>query len=135
MLSKKIILRFPPETVNIPVTCSLIKNFNIDVNIFKAKVNSEMGGVLGIELVGPKDKIFAALDWIKEQKLEIISTMKEFKKHSTKCIDCGFCVSVCPVKAITQDKKTLEVSVDTDKCVICAACAEACPLEAIDCIN
>jgi len=118
-----------------PITYTLIDKFNLQINIFKAKVTPETGGILGLELTGKKEKVDAAFTWIKKQKIKVLSIVKEFKKYDEKCIDCGFCVSMCPIKAISQDSKTLEVSIDRDKCIMCGACAQACPLQAIDCKN
>jgi NADH:ubiquinone oxidoreductase subunit F (NADH-binding) len=46
------------------------------------------------------------------------------------CIGCGACKRVCPVNAISGDKRQLHV-IDTDQCIRCGACEEACPIDAI----
>jgi ferredoxin len=49
---------------------------------------------------------------------------------TNKCTNCGSCVEVCPVEAISKgDKKH---NIDADKCVDCGACAGECPVEAIE---
>ena len=47
-----------------------------------------------------------------------------------KCIGCGACKRVCPVNAITGEKKTAH-SIDTKICIKCGACMEKCPTKAV----
>lgn len=50
-------------------------------------------------------------------------------KIDDKCTNCGACVDVCPVDAISPgDGKHV---IDKDKCVDCGACVDECPVEAI----
>jgi len=51
-------------------------------------------------------------------------------KITEKCVGCGACKRVCPVDAITGDKKGLHV-IDQDKCIKCGRCFETCKFEAI----
>ncbi len=49
--------------------------------------------------------------------------------HLDKCIGCGECSVVCPVKAIRiENKKSV---IDKTKCIGCASCMEACPTMAM----
>jgi len=46
------------------------------------------------------------------------------------CVDCGACVSECPVDAISEtDGKFV---VDAELCVSCGACAGVCPVSALN---
>lgn len=50
-----------------------------------------------------------------------------------KCIKCGACLKVCPVKAISKIEKDKKVTyvVDPKKCIACGKCVKACPVKAI----
>lgn len=41
------------------------------------------------------------------------------------------CLNVCPVKAISRDETTAQVSVDYDICIGCRSCVSACPFGAM----
>lgn len=47
-----------------------------------------------------------------------------------KCIDCGECVSACPLAALAFNDDN-HVEVDVDYCITCFACASVCPCNAI----
>jgi len=51
-------------------------------------------------------------------------------KITEKCRGCGLCITVCPVDAISGEKKALH-SIDQEKCIKCGACMAKCPFKAI----
>ncbi|MCD6236220.1 MAG: 4Fe-4S binding protein [Thaumarchaeota archaeon] len=50
-----------------------------------------------------------------------------------KCIGCGICSMVCPVKAVEMIGKGKEAIIKhyLYRCIYCAQCAESCPVKAI----
>lgn len=48
-----------------------------------------------------------------------------------KCTGCTLCSKVCPVEAITGEKKKVH-TIDNSKCTRCGACKESCKFEAIN---
>ncbi len=49
----------------------------------------------------------------------------------TKCANCGACINICPVRAISVEEKDLfyRPVVDEERCIDCGKCAELCPVE------
>jgi L-aspartate semialdehyde sulfurtransferase ferredoxin len=52
------------------------------------------------------------------------------KKDEELCIDCGACISLCPVKAIVIEKDWT-VDVKDKECIGCKLCTYSCPTKAI----
>jgi len=54
----------------------------------------------------------------------------EFEINRNRCIRCGHCFMVCPVKAIIWEKKKYP-KIDKNKCIKCKSCISSCPVMAI----
>ena len=134
MLRKKMILTFPPKIVEEPVTYKLIKEYGVWINILRARIDPSNGGKLVIEMKGQKKQIEDALKFIKDSKVEVEFLEQKVKWHQDKCVDCGACVSICPVGALSLNKKTFKLEFDYEECVVCGYCVESCPLKAIEVI-
>ena len=50
---------------------------------------------------------------------------------SDKCIACGICARICPVSAITGERKKPPFLIHQDICIKCGACIPKCPVNAI----
>lgn len=81
-----------------------------------------------IEISGTQQK--QAAEYMEKEGIRLNPINKVVKKDEEKCIDCGACISLCPVKAInTTEDWTVEV--DDLKCVGCNFCTKSCPTKAI----
>jgi len=58
-----------------------------------------------------------------------IRIIKENKKFTMSvCNQCGLCIDMCPVGALTRKKNGI-VWLDVNKCIGCQACVGFCPIE------
>lgn len=94
-------LNFSPEIVNQAVISDLIKNFDITFNILKANITPK-GGEMLIEIRGNQAQ--DGIEFLEGQGINLTPAKRVVKKDEEKCVDCGACVSLCPVSAITIDE-------------------------------
>src|ERR1035438_918712 len=108
-------LKFSPKMVNKAVITDLIKNFDVSFNILRADINPK-GGKMLIEINGSEAE--KGIEYIEKAGIDVSLVKRVVKKDKDLCIDCGACVSICPVKAIVvEDDWTVEV--DDTECVGC----------------
>lgn len=64
-----------------------------------------------------------------ETKIEVARFFREIKSHSHLCSQCGGCIAICPVNALSLKKVKggYEIKYDEDKCIGCKKCLEICP--------
>lgn len=120
-------LKFSPKMVNQAVITNLIKNFDVSFNILRADINPK-GGKMLIEIVGSEAQ--KGIEYIEKAGIDVSPVKKVVKKDNDLCIDCGACLSLCPVKAIYVEKDWT-VEVNDKECVGCKLCTFSCPTKAI----
>jgi len=124
----RLLLRFSEKVVGKPVTAEVILEQGVPVNILSAHIN-QLGGEILAEIPSAHlDKIVKAF----REKGVTVTVRKLIEVDSEKCFDCGACLSLCPVNAITL-KEDFSVVFDEGKCIgtTCGLCADACPTRAI----
>jgi len=120
-------LEFSPKIVNKATISDLMKNYDITFNIHRADITPK-GGKMLVEISGNQSK--EGVEFLEREGISVSPIKRVVKKDEEKCIDCGACVSLCPVKAITcTDDWTIEV--DDQICIGCDFCTSSCPTRAI----
>jgi len=132
MVKRRIVIIFPQELLDKPVTYHLIKDYDLIVNILKAHVTPKEQGQLVLELEGKKPDIEAGLAYLRKSGLTTQSLEKDINWDKKKCTHCTECVSVCPTNAFVIDRKTMEITFDAEKCIACGLCVDVCPYRAVE---
>ncbi len=120
-------LTFSPSIVNKTVISDLIKNFDVTFNILKADITPK-GGKMLIEISGSEAE--EGIKYMEKEGIQLNPIKKVVKKDEEKCIDCGECISLCPVDAIKMEENWT-VELDNQKCIGCGFCTTSCPTKAI----
>ena len=123
------VLRFPAETVNEPITYILIKEYDVQVNILNADITHGKEGNLLIEMSGGEEHVDEALVYLENKHVEISPVVKTILFNEPLCIHCGACSSVCFPGALTMDESSRKLQFKPDQCVACELCIKACPLQ------
>jgi len=126
---KRMVLRFPADTVNEPITYNLIKEYDVMVNILNADITHGKEGNLLIEMIGLKKSVDQAMAYLERKQVEISPVVKTILFNDSSCIHCGACSSVCFPGALNMDPSTWELQFSPEKCVACELCIKACPLQ------
>ena len=133
MTSKKIVLHFPKEKIDQPIISKLVKEYDLEFNILKAKITPEEEGILVLELSGEEKNYNAGIKYLKDLGLKIQPLEKDITRDEKKCTHCSACVVHCPTNALyIKDRKTMEVEFDKSKCILCDACIPVCPVHAME---
>ncbi len=124
----KILIKLTEELVAKPTTAEIILEHKVPINIITAHVTSKGGDYL----IDIPDEWLETVVTAFRKKGATVTLPNLIEIDKDKCFNCGACVSICPVEAITvaEDKS---VNFDQETCVgsTCSACVEACPARAI----
>ena len=128
----RILLRLNENLVSEPIVSEVILEHKVLVAILAAHINSK-GGEIVLEVPDNEtDKIATAF----RQKGATVAVPKFIEVDNNRCFNCGSCVAMCPVEAIsiTDD---LSIQFNKEKCVgsVCNICVDACPARAINSIR
>ena len=121
-------LRFSREIMKKPITSQVILEHKIPVNILSAHMNQ-----LGGEILAEIDSAHAeSVIRTFRRRGVLVDVRKLIEKDDENCIDCGGCVSICPMDAINFDVDGSVVLKD-ERCigVTCGLCLDACPRRVI----
>jgi ferredoxin len=128
-VKKRMVLRFPADTVNEPITYTLIKEYDVLVNILNADITPGKEGNLLIEMSGDEVRVDEALLYLEDKQVQISPVAKNILFNEADCIHCGACSSVCFPGALTMDGSSRKLVFTPELCVACELCIKACPLQ------
>ena len=130
MITKKVYLYFPKSETDKPIVYQLIKEYNLVVNIYRAKVTPEEEGYLSLEITGTEKDVERAFAYLNEFDVKIHSGNIGLLWDAERCTHCGNCIVHCPTGALNYiDRASRTVGFNEDKCVECLACIANCPYD------
>ena len=132
MQKKRIVLNYPPRLVDQPIISKLVKDFDLEVNISRARITPREEGKLVLEVTGKRSGLEAGFKYLSEIGVKVEPLAQDVKWHEDRCIHCTACISTCPTHALDVDRKSMEVSFKRDKCIACELCIPACPYQAME---
>jgi len=124
----RILLKFSEEIVEKPITAQVILEQKVPISIITAKTDSQGGEVLIEVSSADVERVIDAF----RNKGVTVRIPKLIEIDSEKCFDCGACLSLCPVSAVTL-KEDFSIAFDDKKCIgsPCGMCVDICPARAI----
>jgi heterodisulfide reductase subunit A len=116
-----------------------LKEFHLKMNPTKS---SKDGIFLAGAIQGPKDITQSVAQAGSAAALAAAPLVQGFIEKEmlvpsideTKCVNCGFCIQVCPASAITRNENN-QIVVNAVSCKSCGLCQPGCPTGAIQLIN
>ncbi|NTU88716.1 MAG: 4Fe-4S binding protein [Actinobacteria bacterium] len=129
-MRKRYKLTFPPAISREPIVYHLVKDFDLMPNILRSQIQPGCEGVMLLELTGTADKLVAAEQYLRDQKMVISPAAADIEHNDDLCVDCGLCASVCRQGALSLDALGALV-INRDLCVLCEVCVSTCPRRAI----
>ena len=131
MITKKLLLYFPTSETDKPIVYHLVKDYDLIINIYRAKVTPEEYGYLALEVSGTEENIEKGIEYARTFNVKINDADKGLKWDESRCTSCGNCLTHCPTNALfVTDVKSRKVSFDSNLCIDCLSCIKNCPFGA-----
>ena len=122
----KALLSFDTQKVTEPIISAVVLEKKVPLNILRAQIDEHGGHVL-VEI--PNQQSETVLKALRDLGVGV-QVKKLIEILRDRCVDCGHCITLCPVHAISY-KSDLTVEVEEQHCIQCGRCADACPVVAI----
>ncbi len=132
MAKRRIILHFPKQLVEQPITSNLTRNHDLVVNILRARVNPNETGRMVLEITGKKNNLKEGLQYLEGLGVKMRPLEQEVRWYEEQCTHCTACIPVCPSGALGLDRKKMLVSFASEHCIACELCIPVCPFHAVE---
>jgi ferredoxin len=128
MITKKLMLYFPKCECEKPIIYHLVKDHDLIVNVYRAKVTPEEEGYLVLDVTGSESAIEAGIEFVRTFNVTVNFSGKGVTRDETTCAHCGYCIPYCPTGALHIDNPdTRQVMYNEADCIECLACLKVCP--------
>jgi L-aspartate semialdehyde sulfurtransferase ferredoxin len=131
-VTKKLLLYFPRCEAEKPIVSQMVKEYDLMVSIFRARVTPEEDGYLVLDVTGTAENIQRAMGWVASLNVTVDEANKGVRLDEARCTGCGNCLSHCPSHALhVPDRRTMRVTFDGELCIECLSCLTVCPFGAV----
>jgi ferredoxin len=126
-MKEKYVLSYSQDAVGDPIIYSLIKRFDVMVNILRAEVTPGQEGRLLLELDGDEKSIGEAVAYLESREVTCLPASRAILWKEDGCVDCGACTGVCFSGALELDQASARLELKRERCIGCGLCVKACP--------
>jgi ferredoxin len=126
-MKEKYILEYSSATVEEPVIYTLVKRFDIKVNILRAEISSGQEGSMLVELEGEPERLAESRDYLASLSVMLSPIARSLTVREDSCVHCGSCTGVCFSGCLSMGSPEWALAVDREKCIACGLCVKACP--------
>lgn len=131
MITKKLFLHFPKCETEKPIVYHLVKDYDLIINIFRAKVTPDEEGYLVLDVTGTAEDIERGMAFVQTFNVTIDPVNKGVRWDKAACTDCGNCVPHCPTHALhIADRASMKLVFAEELCIECLSCLKNCPFGA-----
>ncbi len=128
MKTERVVLSFSPDSIRKPVTYLLVSNYQLRLNILRAKIMPGEEGRLLLEISGDEASIKNGLDYLKSLNVKVDEVKDFYTVAAEKCKEHRKCFQVCPAEAIAlKPARGALVAIIEDNCILCEKCKTVCP--------
>lgn len=132
MSKRKLLLTFPTNLIDKPITYHLVKDYDLELNILRARVTPKEEGRLIVELLGDEEKLESGETFLRDLGVGVKPLALDIAYYEERCIHCTACASVCRSGAITVRRDDMKMNLEKDKCIACELCVTVCPFKAVE---
>jgi len=126
-MREKYILEYSSAVVEEPVIYTLVKRFDIKVNILRAEISSGQEGSMLVELDGESEMLAQSRAYLASVSVTLAPIARSLSVREEDCVHCGSCTGVCFSGCLSMNHEDWDLVVDRDKCIACGLCVKACP--------
>jgi NAD-dependent dihydropyrimidine dehydrogenase PreA subunit len=119
----KIVLKFPQKIMQDPLLADVVLETGVRINIDRALVDGSIGEIV-IDV--PDERVEEVAEAFRRRGTEVREMDTPLVFDEAECVQCGACVSVCPVEVFKYSEDRT-ISIDLQRCVLCKTCMTMCP--------